>query len=115
MIFSRYGANRLKSFVRLALVQAGTLWLHSLVKAAYSSAGIRAISSYWRCKLRTSARSCSVSASAAASFKRAAVPSLTSRSKLARLKTSVASARPSALPSGATVSASKSMTVMAYR
>ena len=62
-----------------------------------------------------SARSCSVSASAAASFKRAAVPSLTSRSKLARLKTSVASARPSALPSGATVSASKSMTVMAYR
>ena len=113
MIFSRYGANRLKSFVRLALVQAGTLWLHSLVKAAYSSAGIRAISSYWR--LRTSARSCSVSASAAASFKRAAVPSLTSRSKLARLKTSVASARPSALPSGATVSASKSMTVMAYR
>mgnify|MGYP007121276122 CR=1 FL=1 len=85
------------------------------MKAAYSSAGIRAISVVLALQIADLGALLLGLGVGSGLLQKGAVPSLTSRSKLARLKTvgGLGAAIGAAL--GRAVSASKSMTVMAYR
>ena len=97
----------------LALTQTGMLWLQSLVKAAYSSAGIFAISSYWRCSWRTSACSLLGLGLGGSLLQQGSGVCVDKQLKAGAAQHLAGLGRPSALPSGATVSASKSTVLSA--